>query len=259
MSSNQSEQFFKLIGMAAFLEQQESLDDCLDELTADAAGLLGVRNCSIMLFRQDETSGEFRLRISAVHGELSVEARSAGVRVNEGIVGRVAASGQPLLVDDISDSEYAPLARRPDTASRSFICVPILISGRVIGVISISNPEDGRTFGLADLSLANLFALLVGKSLQITQLQNLLRSRYAQLALLKETKELSTGTLLTGQGDTEQLVKLFAKTFFREMTRAGFGRDHIVKAATEIISLLSDSLHRYNARHQRSLAGEREV
>ena len=252
MTMHLPEQYFKLIGVAAFLEQQESLDDCLDELTASAASLLGVRNCSIMLFRQDEEGGEFRLRICAVHGKLTPDARDEGVKVNEGIVGRVAASGQPLLVEDILCSEFSSLARHPDSPSRSFICVPILITGRVIGVINVSNPEDGRTFDLSDLNLANLLAVLVGKSLQVSQLQNLLRSRYAQLALLKETQELTTSNLLAGKGDTGLMVKVFAKTFYREMTRAGFGRDHIVEAATEIISLLSDSLQRYNQRYQRS-------
>ena len=252
MTMNLSEQFFKLIGVAAFLEQQESLDDCLDELSDSAAALLNVRNCSIMLFRQDEESGEFRLRVCAVHGELRPDARTEGVKLNEGIVGRVAASGQPLLVEDILSSEFSSLARRPDSPSRSFICVPILITGKVIGAINISNPEDGRRFDQGDLNLANLFALLVGKSLQVSQLQNLLRSRYAQLALMKETQELTTGNLLSGKGNTDQMVKMFAKTFYREMTRAGFGRDHIVEAATEIISLLGDSLRRYNQRYQRS-------
>ncbi len=249
-------QLFRLIGLAAFLEQQESLDDCLDELSADAAGLLGVKNCSIMLFRRDETSGELTLRISSSYGDLTSEARNEEVKVNDGIVGKVAASGRPLLVEDILHSEFLPLARRPATPGRSFICVPILISGRVIGVINISNPQDERTFDHSDLCLANIFALLVGKSLQVSQLQSLLRSRYAQLALLKESHELTTGHLLTGKGDTEQMVKIFAKTFYREMTRAGFGRDHIIKAATEIISLLSDSLHRFNEHHQRNKTGQ---
>jgi signal transduction protein with GAF and PtsI domain len=256
MTMHLSEQFFKLIGVAAFLEQQESLDDCLDELSDSAAGLLNVRNCSIMLFRQNEESGEFRLRICAVHGELTPDARSEGVKLNEGIVGRVAASGQAVLVEDILSSEFSSLARRPDSPSRGFICVPILITDRVIGVINVSNPVDGRRFDQSDLNLANLFALLVGKSLQVSQLQNLLRSRYAQLALMKETQELTTGNQLSGKGDTELMVKVFAKTFYREMTRAGFGRDHIVEAATEIISLLSDSLQRYNQRYQRSRPDE---
>ena len=256
MTGNVSDQFVKLIGVAALLEERSSLDDCLEDLAADAAGLLGVRNCSIMLFRRDESSGEFTLRISAVHGDLSPEARAAGVRVDEGIVGKVAGSGQPLLVEDILSSEFSHLARRPDTPGKSFICVPILIGGRVVGVINVSNPVDGRTLGRPDLTLANLFALLVGKSLQTAQLQNLLRSRYAQLALLKESNGLTTGNLLSGGGDTGQMVKVFAKTFYREMTKAGFGRDHIITAATEIISLLSDSLHRYNARHRRSQNGK---
>ena len=207
---NLSEQCIKLIGVAALLDQKESIDDCLDELTANAAALLNVRNCSIMLFRHDEECGEFRLRICAVYGELTSAARTEGVKINEGIVGKVAASGQALLVGDILSSEFSSLARRPDSPSRSFICVPILISGRVIGVINVSNPTDNRIFDQSDLNLANLLALLVGKSLQVSHLQSLLRSRYAQLALIRETQELTTGNLLSGAGDTELMVKVFA-------------------------------------------------
>ena len=244
-----------MINLAAFLEQQKSLDDCLHELTDSMATILEVENCSIMLFRRDDEDGEFRLRLRAVHGGLLPDLHMEAVEINVGIVGRVAASGEPLLIEDILCSEFSSPDCFPNSTGNSFISVPILVSGKVVGVINVSDPVDGRTLTRSDMELTTLLALLVGRSLHVSQLQNLLSSRYAQIALLKESHEPTTRNLITGRGNTEQLVKLFAKTFYREMTKAGFGRDHIIEAATEIISLLSDSLNRHSRRCRRSKTG----
>jgi hypothetical protein len=49
----------------------------------------------------------------------------------------------------------------------------------------------------------------------------------------------------------DQVAKILAKSFYKEMTRAGFGSSQIVNAATEIIAQLSGSLHRHSKRMER--------
>jgi len=98
-------------------------------------------------------------------------------------------------------------------------------------------------------------ALLVGKSVQVSQLQGLLKSRFAQMAVVSEAQGLLAGAFTAESLDTGKVVKMVAKTFYREMTKAGFRREHIVSAATEIISLLSESLDKHDRRIQR----EKEV
>jgi GAF domain-containing protein len=246
-----SDTFIKLIGISSFLEQQDNLDECLDDLLKLAAVLLNVANCSIMLFNEDEETGDFRLRVSASLGSLPRVAYVESVKEWEGIAGHVAATGEPLLVEDIETSPYLPLARRPASGNNSFICVPILINRKVIGVINASDPLDDRLLNSTDLDLATFIALLVGKSIQVIQFQNILRSRFAQLALAREAEEAIQNSCVTQQCEAGNLAKILAKSFYREMAKAGLSRDHILAAATEIISILTENLSRHDRRLKR--------
>jgi signal transduction protein with GAF and PtsI domain len=249
---NKESYFLKLIDLSSFLEQQTNLDECLNEILEQAAGLLNVENCSIMLFRDEPEGTSFRLRVFAKYGHLPAVAYTEAVKVNEGIAGQVAATGQPLLVEDIAASPYLPLARRPRDLHRSFISVPIMFHTKVIGVFNLSNPRDGRSLDLNDLNLASFVALLLGKSIQVTQLQNLLGSRYAQYTVAKGAKHTVREAITAVSHDPGKLAKLLAKSFYREMTRAGLTSTHIMAAASEILAQLHGSLARHRRRQKRS-------
>ena len=253
----QQNQFIKLVGLSTFLEQQANLDESLDEIVAMSANILNIRNCSIMMFREDDLGAGVSLRMFAKYGEFPPKAYTEAVKVNKGIAGKVAASAQPLLVQDIEKSEYLPLARTPESPCKSFICVPIVIGGKVIGVMNVSNPLDNRCFDHNDLNLSVFVTLLIGKSVHVIQLQNLLKSKFAQMAVMQEAKEIIGGTLSLKDYDTELLVKMLSKSFYKEMNRAGFTRNHIISAATEIIGLLNENLQRHDRRSHR--ATEREA
>lgn len=249
MKSHQGH-FIKLIGLASFLEQQKNLDQSLSTLLEQAAGIIKSDTCSIMLFKE-EAPGGFSLRIFAKHGDLPPCASREAVKVKEGIAGHVAVTGEPLLVENIETSPFFRKARRPEAPDKGFICVPIMISDKVIGVLNISNPKDGRSFTAEDLNLAAFIAILTGKSIQVIQLQNLLRSRYIQLAVAREAASTRPGALAAISHDPAQISKLLAKSFYKEMAAAGFGSDHIVAAATEIISQLNQNLAKHKSHTER--------
>lgn len=250
-SQHQQDQFITLIGLSSFLEQQTNLDESLDEIVAMSAHLLNTRNCSIMLFREDDLGDGVSLRMFAKYGEFPPKAANEAVKINKGIAGRVAATAQPLLVQDIEQSEFFPLARTPDSPSKSFICVPIVIAGKVIGVLNVSNPVDKRCLDYNDLNLSVFVTLLIGKSVQVIQLQNLLKSKFARTAVVQETGERIGGAFSPEKCDADMLVKMLSKSFYREMTKAGFTKNHIINAATEIISLLHENLARHDKRNKR--------
>lgn len=257
-ANNQTDtnQFVNLLGLASFLEQQGNLDDSLEELSAMAANIMNVGNCSVMLFAVEDAPGEFKLRVFAKFGQLPKKAYSEAAKVNQGIAGHVAATGQALLVQDIQTSDYLPLARCPDSPSKCFISVPIFISGKVVGVLNISNPQNRSNLDYNDLNLATFVALMIGKSIQVIQLQNILKSRFAQIALAQEASTAVGNALAAQQIEPATLVKVLAKTFYKEMTKAGLGRGHIINAATEIIGLLNESLQRHDRRSQRETERE---
>ncbi|MDO3376909.1 GAF domain-containing protein [Geoalkalibacter halelectricus] len=250
MSQEFDTSFVKILGLANFLEQQGRLDENLGTLAALAAEVLASRNCSIMLLREER--GTSCMKIFASHGYLPPVAFTERARHREGIAGQVAASGEALLVPDIRQSPYADRARWPDKDARGFISAPIFIGREVLGVININTPLDGRTYGEKDLQLLVLVALMVGKSIQVVQLQNLLKSRFAQQALLHSAQDAMDQSLALAVQNPAKTARIVGKAFYREMNQAGFADDHIIQAATEIISLLSQKLRKHSRRRDKN-------
>lgn len=241
----------KLHDLAGFMEAQGSLEDNLGKLVTLAADTLDAAHCSIMLFIEG-TGEALRLRVCATHGALPEAAFAQTMGRGEGIAGHVAATGAALLVEDIEQSVFAGYARRPGVGTRSLMSAPISVNRKPIGVINLSEPRSGKPFTQADLALLEIVAFFVGKSIQVVQLQNLLNSRFAQIALAQDAEKAIGGVMLSTAYDTDKMAKIVAKSFFREMTQAGFGSSQIIQAASEIISQLSSSLHKYSKRLDKS-------
>lgn len=238
----------KLVGLSNLLEQHSTLEQGLRDLAAMTASLLGVENCSIMLLGEDDESQSPALRVYTHHGQLPAAAYQESVRFNEGVAGRVVASGKPLLVENVFDSEFAASARRDHEFNPSLISAPIWLGDRVIGVINVNHPTNGRRFDQADLKQLEVFALFVGKSIHVAQLQNLLDSRLLQHAVVLEAQSRGVQPSTPISPDPSRLAKIVARTFYRELTRAGFGPNDIISAATEVIALLSQNIEKHKRR-----------
>jgi GAF domain-containing protein len=242
----------RLQDLASFLEKG-SFDDNMRQLAAMAAKVLNAENCSLMLLNDGEAENP-RMRVCASYGPLPAAAYKESTGKGEGIAGRVVATGKALLVEDIHQSEFAPLARRADDQRKSLISAPITINGGIIGVVNISGHAQGRAFSSDDLSLLEVVGLFVGKAIQVVQLQNILNSRFVQLALVQSVEKDVGATLTSAVQNPDQVARIVAKSFYKEMTRAGFGSGQIINAATEIIAQLSGSLNRHSKRQERDSA-----
>lgn len=242
----------KLQDLSNFLEQG-TLDDNLLQLAEKSARALTAEKCSIMLLKDGESDNP-RMRVCASYGLLPDAAYTESIGRGEGIAGRVIATGRSILIEDISRSELAASARRTDDPRKSLVSSPIPINRRIVGVVNVSGHMRGDVFTEADLNLLEVIALFIGKSIQAIQLQNILNSRFAQLALLHEAEKsmepLGAGAAMQ---NPDQVAKILAKSFYKEMTRAGLGSSQIINAASEIISQLSGSLQRHNKRLARGM------
>jgi len=110
--------------------------------------------------------------IIAAHGMSEEEIKRGRYRLGEGIIGRVAKLGSPIVVPNIGDE---PLFLNK-TGSRkmikkenvSFLCVPIKFKSEVLGVLSVD-----RLFGLKgisfeeDLRLLKIIASLMAQSVKL--------------------------------------------------------------------------------------------
>jgi len=256
--SDRENSLIKLQDLASFLDAG-SFDDNMQQLAAIAARVLNSENCSLMLLTETEDeAGEMNdlcLRVCGSCGPLPAAAYKETTRTGEGIAGRVVATGKPLLIEDIERSEFAQWARRASDPRKSLLSSPIAIDGKTIGVINISGHLQGRSFTRDDLSLLDVVALFVGKAIQVVQLQNILKSRFTQMALMQFAEKDIGSALECAVANPDQVARILAKSFYKEMTRAGFGSSQIINAASEIVGQLSGSLSRHSKRIEQNTPG----
>lgn len=243
----------KLQDLSNFLEAG-NLDDNLQQLASLTANILSAENCSIMLLNDGE-SGNLRMRVCGCYGSLPAAAYKESIGQGDGISGYVIATGQSLLIEDIDRSPFARWARRANDPRKSLVSSPIPVGGRIVGVVNISGHTQGDAFSQADMNLLDVVALFIGKSIQVFQLQSILNSRFTQLALMQEARKNMEGSLEGAFKDPDQVARILARSFYKEMTRAGLGSSQIINAASEIIHQLSSTLQRHSKRIGRGGAG----
>jgi signal transduction histidine kinase/putative methionine-R-sulfoxide reductase with GAF domain len=130
------------------------LDDLLRELLGRVTDVMGVDHVAIFMLDED---GQ-KLILRAARGPAEVEIGRMHLRVGHGLAGHVAASREPMIVNDTSHSKLvAPLARKH---LRSIVCVPLLVPGhvdghaesRLVGALHVGSAAP-RTFTEADVQL----------------------------------------------------------------------------------------------------------
>ncbi len=139
--------------------------------------------------------GTGELNVSVAYGyEPDVAERIAGVKVRYGvgIIGHVVESGQPALVNDVSQDETY-LRILPDTQSE--LCVPISYAGAVVGAINLESTELAH-FTPEHVeylqALASQAAIAIGNAQRYEEQRQqglLLRRRAEQLATLFEISQ----------------------------------------------------------------------
>jgi signal transduction protein with GAF and PtsI domain len=239
----------RLRELAVFVAAEHDLHTHLGELVERAASVTDAATCSIMLLSEGDQEAP-RLKLWVSTEELPQAAWNETPGIGESISGRVLQQNAPLLVADIHASEFASLARPRNNRGASFIATPISVGKHPIGVMNLSSRQECPPFDESDLGLAEVVASLIAKSVQVERLQTLIKSRFALANLAKEEKQVVAG-LTEGTLPPARVAKLLAKSFFRDLSSAGFDPGQIIEAASEIVTLVSSDLNRYKKRIKR--------
>jgi sigma-B regulation protein RsbU (phosphoserine phosphatase) len=133
-------------------------DEALRTLIEGATELLDVERGSIMIV--DRATQTLSIRVS--RGIEETVARRVRIPVGEGIAGSVAASGAPLVVQDIRElplwQQTVTAGQRDDYRDHSALCVPLVIHGTVQGVMNFNHKRSLAPFDAGDLEFALLIA-----------------------------------------------------------------------------------------------------
>ena len=128
---------------------------------------------SIMLVDRERQT----LRIVAARGVAESALADVGLCVGGGIAGRVAQLGEPIVVDDVEADPRFAKDSHPAYGGGSFICVPIRVGDRIIGVINLAKREHGvaspphsPSFTSTDLQFLNALMTYVAYALDNARL-----------------------------------------------------------------------------------------
>jgi phosphotransferase system enzyme I (PtsP) len=133
----------------------------LDEVVRTIAGAMVAEVCSVYVLRAGEV-----LELFATEGLKAEAVHMTRLRVGEGLVGDIASHARPLA---LADAQHHPqFAYRPETGEelyQSLMGVPVLRSGRVLGVLVVQNKtrrhyteEEVETLETVAMVVAELIA-----------------------------------------------------------------------------------------------------
>jgi signal transduction histidine kinase len=151
----------------------------LQAIVERAAGLLDATGGELGLY--DEASQELRIVVSYNLGQEYVGTRH---RLGEGAMGRVAATGEPLILEDYQAWEGR---LEPYAHIRGALAAPLKVGERLVGVFTTVTTDPERQFTPADLHLLGLFAQQAAIAIENARLYQQAR----QLAVVEERHRLA--------------------------------------------------------------------
>ncbi len=145
------------------------------ELAMDRAEKL-CRAETSSIWELDAGRGELFFRV--VRGAAAEEIRDRRVPIGEGIVGRVALSGESEIVEDVAADPGWRGDLSGNFQTRVVLAVPLKAHGQVIGVLQLLNPIGKFTFTPDDLKRMRLFAAPLGQAIENARLYTLLKGQF---------------------------------------------------------------------------------
>ncbi len=150
--------------MAEPLEPQERLDQIVRQIAQNMVAEV----CSVYVLRSDGV-----LELYATEGLNPGAVHLAQLKMGQGLVGTIAASAQPL---NLSDAQSHPAFRYlPETGEEiyhSFLGVPILRTGRALGVLVVQN-KASRTYREDELEALETTAMVIAEMVATGELKKL--------------------------------------------------------------------------------------
>lgn len=175
-----------LLRLADTLNTTLDLQTLLQRTASLVRAVIDYRIFAILLI--NDRTNDMRMRFQIGH---TPEVERMRIRVGQGVVGQVALTRQPMLINDVSQVENY-INANPDV--RSELAVPLIIKNRVIGVIDIQS-EQLDYFQPEHLRLLTLTASRIAQAIENARLYTRVSRQAQTLEVLNEISREFTSIL----------------------------------------------------------------
>ena len=228
--------------LSRVFSEHNQLSVMLDEARQELLPLFAATGLSILF--QDAADAQLSWAYSFTYGqEVDLRSRSP-LPLNSGNAGYVVTTGQPLLISELTDTDYDVLAQfAAGTSPGSWLGVPLIVANQIIGVLVLENADELAAFSQRDVDLlmtiAGPLAIAINNIRQLEQTRAALAAQSEQALLLHTATEVSaTATsVLDVQELAQRVVNLIQERF--ELYYAGLflvdegHQEAILQAGTE--------------------------
>ncbi len=166
-----------LVRLADALNTTLDLETLLNRTAELVRALIDYRIFAILLL--NDRTHELRMRFQIGH---TTQTERIRVPLGRGVVGQVAQTRQPILLNDVSTSDIY-VAVNPDV--RSELCVPLIAKNRLIGVMDIES-EQANYFRPEHLHVLTLTASRIAQAIENARLYTRVSRQAEVLAVLNE-------------------------------------------------------------------------
>jgi PAS domain S-box-containing protein len=162
----------------AAVQRDHEVLSVLDRIAREAEALLGGDAGALFLLQPD--GGLLAPVATGPGGERLKDLKLAP---GEGLAGWVVREGRPLLVEDAgNDPRFAQgMVQSFHQAAQCVAAVPVMLDGRMLGVLEVLKRRAGNSFAVEDLPALQAFAVLAGVAIENARLVEGLLERARRL------------------------------------------------------------------------------
>jgi signal transduction histidine kinase len=184
MAAADSTAFRALSDVVLAIAAEHEVEPVLQRLVDSARELAGARYAAIGI---PDGEGAFASFITSGMSDELIEAMGPLPRTH-GMLGAILEAAEPHLTDDITaDPRFRGWWPSAHPQMRSFLGVPIMTRGEVLGAVYLTEKEDGSMFSTADQKLIQLLAAHAAIAIENARLHE--RSR--ELSIIEERNRLA--------------------------------------------------------------------
>jgi uroporphyrinogen-III synthase len=211
------------------------LREVLDRVIEFASAVAKCDSCFVFVLEDDE------LVLRASKNPHPDEVDRLTLRLGEGITGWVAQHRQPVAVarNAFQDPRFQFFNELPEDRYESFLSVPLLCRGRLVGVINLQN-RGPHSYSKLEIRLISTIGLLAGAEIEMARLEE----KSSQLSEELETRKV----VERAKGILQRQASLSEEEAYLSLRRQSRQQRKSMKEVAEII--VSEELERSQKRRQ---------